>query len=179
MPIANYVTPMRQHHINQLLEDILLTTEKSYPEDSLLDIIKSYISDVEVIEHDFDGDRSIRGAIYKKSKDFDKPLIVIQRRINKEGKSFTLAHEFAHYVLDHPGDANYMIDKMAFDDSEEMQKEAEAQYFAGSLLMPVEKFTKLMGVMSVSQLAQRFGVSESAVKVRKAWLNGPESEGLL
>lgn len=176
MSIANYVAPMRQHQINQLLEDILLKTEKSYPEDNLLGIIKSYIPAIEVIEHDFNEDRSIRGAIYKKSNEFIRPLIVIQQRIKKEAKSFALAHEFAHYVLNHPGDANYMIDKMDFDDSKEMQKEAEAQYFAGALLMPLEKFTKLMGIMSVSQLAQRFGVSESAVKVRKAWLNGTERE---
>ncbi|HSX30320.1 MAG TPA: ImmA/IrrE family metallo-endopeptidase [Candidatus Saccharimonadales bacterium] len=169
---ANYIPRIRQWEISTLIDDILLESGKSYPDDSIIDIIKGYIPDVAIVEHDFDGDITTRGAIFKKSKSFKHPLIVIQKRLPKQLKTFTLAHEFGHYSLGHIGASNFMIDKEVFDGSEHMQKEAEAQYFAAALLMPSDKFTKLTNYLTVPQLAQRFGVSESAVRVRKAWLDG-------
>jgi len=154
----------------------LLISGKSYPEDGVIDIIKGYVPDVTIVEHDFDGDASTRGAVFKKSATFEHPLIVIQKRQPKELKTFTLAHESGHYCLGHVGDSNFMIDKEMFDGSEHMQREAEAQYFAGTLLMPVDKFVKLANYLTAPQLAQRFGVSESAVRVRKAWLDGARRE---
>lgn len=171
---ANYIPRTKQLEINNLIDDILLTTDLSYPESSVIDIIESYIPGISVVEDTFDNDRNIRGAIFKKSEQFKKPLIVIQKRLTKEGKTFTLAHEFAHYCLNHTGSANFMIDKLKYDGSKEMQKEAEAQYFAGTLLMPSDKFMKIDRVLGVPELARRFGVSESAVRVRKAWLHGKD-----
>ena len=172
MAIANYITRKRQSEIDNLLDEILLVTGRSYPEESVIEIIKSYIPDVSIVEHDFNGDPNTRGAIFKKSSKFKEPLIVIQKKMPKEVKTFTLAHEFGHYCLGHVGSANFMIDKVKYDGSATMQQEAEAQYFAASLLMPREKFVKLMNFLSIKELAQRFGVSESAVTVRKAWLDG-------
>jgi len=172
MAIPNYINRKRQSEIDALLDQIQLATDKTYPENGIIEIIKSYIPDVTVVEHDFYGDHNIRGAIYKKSREFVKPIIVVQKRLTKQGKTFTLAHEFGHYCLDHAGTANFMIDKVHFDGSATMQKEAEAQYFAASLLMPRDKFIKLMNFLTIQELAQRFGVSESAARVRKAWLDG-------
>jgi Zn-dependent peptidase ImmA (M78 family) len=174
MPIPNYIDRKRQLEINNLIDEILLITGKSYPQDSLIDIIKSYIPGVNIVEHDFDGNKNIRGAIYKKGSKFKESIIAIQKSQKKEAKTFTLAHEFAHFSLGHAGKANYMIDNAEYDGSKRMQKEAEAQYFAGVLLMPTGKFMELKNYLTVSQLAQRFGVSESAVRVRKAWLDGKE-----
>lgn len=179
MAIANYIPPTRQWEINTLLNDILIATGKTYPESNVLDIIKAYIPDIEVVEHDFNGDLSIRGAIFKKSEEFQHPLIAIQKNQIKGAKTFTLAHEFGHYCLDHVGKSNFMIDKEVYDGSEHMQREAEAQYFAATLLMPVDQFTKLSNYLTISQLAKRFGVSEAAVRVRKAWLDGKYREGTL
>jgi Zn-dependent peptidase ImmA (M78 family) len=173
MAILNYIPRTRQWEINSLIDEILLITEKSYPEDSIIDIIKGYIPGVDIAEHDFDGDTNTRGAIFKKSKDFKNPLIVIQKNQSKGAKTFTLGHEFGHYSLNHMGKANFMIDKEEYDGSDHMQREAEAQYFAATLLMPADKFNKLSDYLSVQQLAKRFGVSEAAVRVRKAWLDGP------
>jgi Zn-dependent peptidase ImmA (M78 family) len=170
--INNYITRKRQSEIDSLLDDIQLVTGKSYPADDLLDIISAYIPDVSILEHDFGGDRAIRGAIYKKSDEFKKPLIVVQKLLSPSAKTFTIAHEFGHYSLDHPGEANYMLDRIEFDGTEEKQREADAQYFAASLLMPRDKFVKLMNYLSDSELALRFGVTEAAVRVRKAWLDG-------
>lgn len=171
MSVANYIPRKRQSEIDDLIDQIQLITGKSYPEDGVVDIIKAFIPGVSIVEHDF-GDHNTRGAIFKKSEEFEEPLIAVQKNQPKEVKTFTLAHEFGHYSLDHTGEANFMIDRIKYDGSEEMQKEAEAQYFAASVLMPREKFLKLMSFLSVKELAQRFGVSESAVRVRKAWLDG-------
>ncbi len=178
MAILNYIPRTTQWAINSLIDDILLMTDKAYPEDSVLDIIKAYIPGVMIVEDDFGGDSSTRGAIFKKSDEFERPLIAIQKNQTKQAKTFSLAHEFGHYSLGHLGDANFMIDKETYDGSEHMQNEAEAQYFAAALLMPTEKFTKLAPYLTVSQLARRFGVSESAVRVRKAWLDGRRTEAL-
>jgi len=172
MPIANYITRKRQSEIDALIDQIQLITGKIYPEDGLIDIIKAFIPGVIIVENDFGGDANMRGAIFKKSEEFADPLIVIQENQPKPAKTFSLAHEFGHYSLGHAGEANFMMDKIKYDDSEEMQMEADAQYFAASLLMPREKFIGLMNFLSDKELAQRFGVSESAVRIRKAWLDG-------
>lgn len=172
MAIANYVTQKRQHEIDELLKQIQLATGKTYPENNMIEIIKSYIPNVAIVEHDFFGDTHTRGAVYKKSETYKTPLIVVQKKQTKEAKTFTLAHEFGHYCLDHVGSANFLLDNKDFDGSPTMQKEAEAQYFAGSLLMPEDEFTELSQFLSIKELAKRFGVSESAARVRKAWLDG-------
>lgn len=173
MAIINYVPPTRQWEINTLIDEILLQVGKSYPEDSVIDIIKAYIPGVRIAEHDFEGDTTTRGAIFKKSDEFKDPLIVIQSNQSKGAKTFTLGHEFGHYSLGHMGKANFMIDKEVYDGSPHMQREAEAQYFAATLLMPADKFNRLADYLSDTQLAKRFGVSEAAVRVRKDWLYGP------
>jgi Zn-dependent peptidase ImmA (M78 family) len=176
--IANYITPKKQAEIEGLVNQIQLATDKTYPKDSLIDIIKASIPNVSVVEHDFYGDRNIRGIIYKMSEVFKTPLIAVQQRLTKEGKTFALAHEFGHYSLGHADSANFMFDTVAFDGSEEAQKEAEAQFFAASLLMPRDEFTGLMDYLTIKELAKRFGVSESAARVRKAWLNGGRERAL-
>jgi len=147
----------------------LFTLHKSYPEDSLLEIVKGAIPGVQVLEHDFDP--SIRGVIYKRSKEFTTPRIVLRKSLSPEQKTFALAHELAHYLLDHPGKKNLMLDKMVYDGSRSQQLEAQAQYFAAALLMPQEKFV-WMAKASVDDdtLAKRFGVSPAAVRVRRNWL---------
>ncbi|MEK7594435.1 MAG: ImmA/IrrE family metallo-endopeptidase [Patescibacteria group bacterium] len=172
--MANYIPRARQWEIDNLLDEIRLITNKNYPDDGLVEIIESFIPDVSIVEHDFDGDRKTRGAIFKKSKDFKNNIIAIQKKLDKQGKTFTLAHEFGHYCLGHTGSANFMIDSPKYDDSKRMQKEAEAQYFAASLLMPTAKFSHLSKYLDNKQLARRFGVSESAVQVRRIWLDGGE-----
>lgn len=174
----NHLSMEDQRDIDEKLNYILLSLHKSYPEDSLLDIVKSAIPNVKILEDTFDGDHSIRGVIFKQSKEFKTPVIAIQKNLSPEAKTFTLAHEFAHYMLDHPGTANYLFDKIVYDGSEEKQRESAAQYFAASLLMPKDKFLWLDRVVDDQALAKRFGVSVAAVRVRRDWLqaNGRKSQ---
>lgn len=173
------MTPKRQAEIEGTIDQLQLSIDKTYPKDSLIDIVKASIPEISIVEHDFHGDRNTRGVIYKKSDNFKTPLIVIQKKLTKEGKTFALAHEFAHYVLGHTGSANFMFDKIGFDGSESAQKEAEAEFFAASLLMPRDEFTKLAELLDIKGLAKRFGVSESAARVRKRWLDGAQRERTL
>jgi len=174
----NYIPRKRRQEIEDVVNQIQLNVDKAYPQDALIDIIKTSIPGISIVEHDFYGDHNIRGIIYKMSDTFKTPLIVIQKKLTKEGKAFALAHEFGHYSLGHIGSANFMTDKIHFDGSPAMQKEAEAQFFAASLLMPKDEFVELMDHLTTKGLAKRFGVSEAAARVRKAWLDNERERSL-
>ena len=167
--VRNHLSTLELTRIDEALNSLLLDVHKTYPEDSLLDIIKAAIPGMEILEEDFDP--SIRGVIYKKSKEFPTPRIVIQKQLSPEQKTYALAHEFGHYLLDHPGEKNFMLDKMVYDGSRRQQLEAQAQYFAASLLMPRDKFLWMTRVIPNDEvIAKRFGVTPTTVKVRRAWL---------
>jgi len=168
----NKIPISRQAEIERTIEDILLSTGMSYPENSLIDIIKATIPDVVLTESDFENKPSIRGAVFRKSKDYDHPLIAIQSKQSGGAKTFALAHEFGHYVLDHNKSENYLIDTAVFDGGPLMQDEGEANFFAAALLMPRKLFRQLdQPFVTDDQLAKRFGVTPGAVRVRRDWLN--------
>lgn len=167
--MRNHLSDKEVQRIDQTLDDLLLSAHLSYPENSLLDIVKAAIPGVEILEYDLDS--SVRGIIYKKSEKFPTPRILIRKTLTPEQKTYALAHELAHYLLDHPGKENFMLDKMIYDGSRKQQLEAQAQYFAASLLMPRGKFVWMAKVMPDDELiAKRFGVSQAAVRVRRNWL---------
>lgn len=167
----NYLSINDQKKIDAKLNSLMLDLHKSYPEDELISIIKAAVPDIRIFEDDFGGDASVRGVIYKKSEEYKIPTIVIQSNLTPGVKTFALAHEFGHYILDHPGSQNYLFDKIEYDGSNRQQREAEAQYFAATLLMPKDKFLWLANAMTDDEaLARRFGVSVAAVKVRRDWL---------
>lgn len=168
--MVQYLDLTKQRRIDDLIKGMQLVSGLSYPENSLIGIIEAWIPEVSILEYEF-GAAKIRGAIYKKSPQFKQPLIVVEKSLAPEVKTFTLAHEFGHYSLDHPAPSNFLLDKIG---QANKTQEAEAQYFAASLLMPKDKFTQLMLVLDDKKLAERFGVSVSAVRVRKQWLNGSE-----
>lgn len=168
---ANPLSLERQSEIAAIVEQILLTANKHYPHDSIISIIEAAIPGVRITETDFDGKANIRGAIFRKGKDYDKATIAINKTQSPGDKTFTLAHEFGHYMLGHDGPSHFYIDDKAFDGSEQMQKEGEANFFASILLIPKEQFQKLdLPYVTDAQLAERFGVSESMIGVRRRWI---------
>lgn len=168
--VKNYLTKQERDRADSIIDQVLMTTQMSYPDNSLIDIIRYAIPGVQIVQSDFDGDGSIRGIIFKKTETSDRPKIAIQQNLSPEAKTFALAHEFGHFMLGHPGDKNFFVDRMEYDGSNRQQLEAQAQYFAASLLMPAEKFAWLASVLSEEELAKRFGVSVAAVRVRKKWV---------
>lgn len=80
---------------------------------------------------------------------------------------FTIAHELGHYVLGHEGlfrDPSKNFSATNYD-----SKEVAANKFAAELLMPKEEVNRLIKddkITDLSKLAQRFNVSEVAMKFR-------------
>ncbi len=159
----------RREFIDTTIEEILCDTNKSYPEDDLKEIIMSYNSDITLWEYDFKEDRNkISGAIaYPESGEI---RIFINKDLPPARKTFTLAHEFGHFIL-HNGERKFRLDFSDQYSDKEAEDEVEANYFAGALLMPEKMFWMMNGLLNDDRLlARRFGVSVSAVKVRKKCL---------
>lgn len=159
----------KRNDIDEIIEEILSETNKSYPEDDLEEIIKSYNGKITMWEYDFGDDSDkISGAIaYPPNGDI---RIFINKDISPARKTFTIAHEFAHFVL-HNGERKFRLDFSDKYTDTEAKDELEANYFAGALLMPESMFRLINNLVEDDHiLARRFGVSVSAVKARKRWL---------
>lgn len=168
---ANKIPISRQQSIVDVINNLLMDTGMSYPEYGLKKIIERVIPGVLIKEDDFNGDKHIKGAVFKKSSEYRSPLIAIQADQPRRAKTFALAHEFGHYILNHNPHSNYLIDTREFDGSRTMQNEGEAHFFALSLLMPKDKFVKLdQPFVNDRQLADYFGVTEANIRVRRDWL---------
>lgn len=169
MPL-NKISSQKQEEITNIIANIQLAYG-FYPKISLKDLIKATIPDVLIKEHDFGGNPHIKGAVYRKSDKYERPIIAVQSNQSSGSKTFSLAHEFAHYILKHNPQENYYIDDRPFDGSAPMQDEAEANFFASALLMPKDEFERLdQPFVDDKKLADYFGVTEGAIRVRREWL---------
>lgn len=86
-------------------------------------------------------------------------------------QNFTLAHEFAHYFLDHKSDEYGVYRRDSLYAEGKPEKEQEADCFAAELLMPEPFITKLKARYDLTDrdaptLAKLFGVSPSAMRYR-------------
>lgn len=158
----------RQQEIDAEIDRMLQQTSSSYPEDSLLDITSRL--GVKVYATDFGKHNDeIRGIV--RYANGTEASIQLNANHGKTRQTFTLAHELGHYWL-HKNEELYYIDKYNYsEDSEEAKKETEANYFASSLLMPKERFMKLITETDNTEaVAKFFGVSEVAVRNRLRWI---------
>lgn len=87
-------------------------------------------------------------------------------------QNFTLAHELAHYFLDHkPSEYGVSWRSYTYTNGSKPEKEQEADCFAAELLMPkklIDKFKNKYDLNdnNVVTLAKLFGVSTAAMKYR-------------
>lgn len=90
-------------------------------------------------------------------------------------KNFTIAHEIGHYALGHVSSNNRLLRDEAsnFMTGTFKPVEREANKFAAALLMPSRmiNFAIKQGHVSITSLANLFGVSEVAMKWRLVNLN--------
>lgn len=166
----SFIPNTRQKEIDRKIDEILLQSNKSYPEDGLLDIVKSL--GIEVFSYDFAEYADRVSGVIKPGNDLVPTKIYINKLHSKERKTFTLAHELGHYLLHDHNSMKLRIDQYNYKiNTKEAAEETEANYFAASLLMPKDKFvTVLKESGSFSAVAKYFGVSEAAARNRAKWI---------
>ncbi|RUO42658.1 hypothetical protein CWE15_04395 [Aliidiomarina taiwanensis] len=90
-------------------------------------------------------------------------------------KRFTLAHELGHFLLHTKGQDDKEFKDTTFFRHEDnvgtindySREESEANHFAAKLLMPKEEFIEAANSLkSISAVANKFGVSPMAVRIR-------------
>lgn len=104
--------------------------------------------------------------------------IIVNRDATVGRQRFSLAHEFKH-VLDHPIAGFVYRDRAGR--SAHLQAERAADCFAAALLMPrawVKRAFYDEGIRDERMLAQRFGVSVAAMRVRVEELRLREPQGV-
>ncbi len=106
------------------------------------------------------------GSIYVHGEgDFD---ILLPEYTSPKRDRFTIAHELGHYFLH---SAQGEIPLIAYRQGS-MRIEWEANWFAAALLMPATQFINACEKLRhLALIADKFGVSEDAAKVRKEALN--------
>ncbi|MCK2045617.1 MULTISPECIES: ImmA/IrrE family metallo-endopeptidase [Chromohalobacter] len=98
----------------------------------------------------------------------DSWVVIVNSLHHKNRQRFTIAHEIAHFLL-HRNCAEEFVDKAFFRSDDGVGGlEAQANQFAAKLLMPREEFVNYVKQKSDSlkDVAEEFGVSTAAVKVR-------------
>ena len=97
-----------------------------------------------------------------------KWIIGVNQNHHKNRQKFTLAHELGHYILHREKNIN-IVDTTFFRNNNTDSIEFMANEFAAKLLMPEEKVRDLVdrqGIKNIGDLAEKFGVSASAMKYR-------------
>jgi Zn-dependent peptidase ImmA (M78 family) len=119
---------------------------------------------------------NISGALVRSG---NATFIAVNNAQHLNRQRFTIAHELAHYFLDHPGedlhvDGDFTVNlryRSSIDDPHDAH-EVEANRFAAALLMPQEFLTRDVFVDypldedKVKKLARKYQVSEQAMTIR-------------
>jgi Zn-dependent peptidase ImmA (M78 family) len=166
-----YLAKSRQNWIDSVITNVKSSTDDEYyPLVSLAEMARSL--GIKVFEDDLTPiSGSLSGFItYDDPAKKTNPRIFIEKSMNPERKRFTLAHELGHHFL-HEG-IKLRLDNLDYSASDKnTTEETEANYFAASLLIPKELLLpKLENNVSVSELADYFKVSLSAMKNRIKWI---------
>ena len=164
---ANKETLLRRAHLGNLdnAEDLLNLARQNNIKTAPLDIealIK--LLGVEMRKED-NLESDVSGKLTREN---DTWICIVNANHHPTRQRFTMAHELAHYVL-HRNEQTEFVDHTYFravDNANPMEFEANA--FAGSLLMPKMDFKHFIINTStdVEKLAEHFGVSPIAVRVR-------------
>lgn len=170
---VDFMKKQRQAEIDDKIDNLLLQTNLSFPESSIgnllgkLGILCSTSADLP---------DNVSGVIFFKD---GQPFIAANKNDPIKRRVFTLAHELGHFIL-HPIEKGeeYRLDKYSYlPNDPNSQKEAEANYFAATLLVPKCKLKwALRQAWEAGRpddtvlIAQYFGVTESVIINRLKWL---------
>lgn len=110
----------------------------------------------------------VSGQIIKDGDEADKYAIFVSDSDSKNRQRFTAAHELSHFLLHKDKIGDGIVDSPLYRSSLSNQIEVEANKLAADILMPYDKINTEIdkGIETISKLAEYFGVSTQAMKVR-------------
>lgn len=154
--------------LEELTSSILLSNDMYKVPVDVIKIANS--NDIKVFEGDLD--KKISGAIRYNKKEERFEILVNKNDVGVRQR-FTIAHELGHYFLhkEHLKDKELHVDTILYREGKEKNEEAkererEVDYFAGALLMNKTLLEKLRSENTITELAEIFDVSVSAMTVR-------------
>ncbi|BBM89440.1 hypothetical protein COTS27_01140 [Spirochaetota bacterium] len=176
--IEHYKDSLDRHE-NKSIESIV----KAYTSEPCTDIekiIKKCLGGESPIKFD-DLGKNFSGKIEKSG---DQYIITVNSTHPKNRQRFTMAHEFAHYVLhsDKIGDDDGIIDDALYRSNKPLGflVEVEANRFAGKILMPMEHINTLARKgFNFGKIADELQVSKLALKVRLGIANYDPSDDII
>ena len=177
------ISKKRQKEIETLIEQEIFSPLGMPPDLNIVDVVKAFDIDVGIVDFEKNSefkDKGVSGLIHYPQEDEERVTILIDKNQSKQRRTFTVAHELAHFMLHHkPNLGNrFRLDFETYrGDVERVKEELEADYFAGVLLVPKEAIFAAIGtpnyvvaLRNIPELAEYFGVSRSMMTVRLKWL---------
>lgn len=104
----------------------------------------------------------------------DEWVIGVNTKHHPKRQRFTIAHEFAHYILHKDERGTFIDEEIYFRKSKDSSIEYNADRFAAEILMPQNIFLKAVKeekITRIKDLSDRFNVSVMAIEMRAKDLN--------
>lgn len=143
--------------------NIIKSNQSDYP----VKIIK-LANDLDISVYSTSFKNNISGAILKKD---NKYVIYINEKDNKNRQRFTIAHEIAHFLLHRDKIGDNLTDipsGIMYRSRLSNIYEKQANRLASEILIPFKLLRNLLieNTTDVSKLANLFGVSKEAIRIR-------------
>jgi Zn-dependent peptidase ImmA (M78 family) len=106
-------------------------------------------------------------GILRKIPESDKWELLINAKHHPNRQRYTIAHEIGHYLLHRHLQLEFQ-DRIFFRGADSSKEELQANSFASEVLIPESDFRQMVseGKNKVDELAQKFGVSTLALRIR-------------
>jgi len=117
-------------------------------------------------------------GVLRKSPESSKWEMLVNAKHHPNRQRYTIAHELGHYCLHRHFQIEFE-DRIFFRGGEGNKEEMQANSFASEILIPEGDFRKMIreGKNKIDELAQEFGVSTLALRIRAKSL-GMSGHGL-
>lgn len=152
------------------VEDILeMARNEGYINNYEIDIEGIISRDSELIlQKDPDMEPSMSGCLTK-NKELNKWVIKVNSKHHVKRQRFTMAYEYAHYILHKDSQGKFVDEEIYFRKDHDSPIEYNADTFAAKLLMPEGLFKKAIneeGIKKISELSDLFNLSKAAIAIR-------------
>lgn len=150
------------------VESILEVAKKNgYINDFEVDIEKIVLENGINLIKDDSMESSMSGSL-SKDKKRNVWVIKVNAKHHKKRQRFTIAHEFAHYILHKDDQGTFVDEEIYFRKDHSSAIEYNADRFASELLIPEELFKTAVnkGIKKISELSDLFNVSSAAISMR-------------